>query len=240
MKSLNRWRLVLGKYAQQQLASPLSAADARIEAALDFLYSREYKGRNVREYSPTGSLDPSQLEVPTWLNEVRELFPRETVEVIEKHALDRYGLSELVTDKEVLEKLTPNMDLLKTLLTFRGSLSQQVPGTARRIIQQVVEEIKRKLEAEVRRAFSGRINRFRHSPQKVAQNLLQLRSREHVDHMNHTLRKFLRVFRDVGASICRQGVIQQGSETLRVSYPVGDLALDRDCLKISRGFLKNE
>src|SRR4051812_30600036 len=43
-----------------------------------------------RARSPAGwSLDPSQLNVPTWLGEVRDLFPRDVVEVIEKHALDR-------------------------------------------------------------------------------------------------------------------------------------------------------
>jgi Mg-chelatase subunit ChlD len=60
--------------------------------------------------------------------------------------------------------------LLKTLLTFRGQLQGEVLQTARRIIRQVVEEIKRRLETEIRRALSGRLNRFRHSPQKAAQN----------------------------------------------------------------------
>jgi Mg-chelatase subunit ChlD len=170
VNTLSRWRLVLGRFSEKQLNAPLSGREARMEAALDFLYSREYKGRGVRDRPQAGSLDPSQLNVPTWLGEVRDLFPRDVVEVIEKHALDRYGLTELVTDKETLEKLEPNMELLKTLLTFRGHLQGEVLHTARRIIRQVVEEIKRKLEAEVRRALSGRLNRFRHSPQKAAQN----------------------------------------------------------------------
>ncbi len=173
--TLTRWRLVLGRFAEKKLGGSLSPQQGRMEAALDFLYSREYKGRGVREPNKPegpqpGSLDPSQLNVPTWLGEVRELFPQETVEVIEKHALDRYGMTELVTDKQTLEKLEPNMDLLKTLLTFRGHLQGDVLNTARRIIRQVIEEIKRKLEPEVRRALAGRLNRFRHSPQKAAQN----------------------------------------------------------------------
>ncbi len=168
--TMARWRLILGKFSQKRLSIPLGAGTARMEAALDFLYSREYEGRGVRGRGQAGSLDPSQLTIPTWLSEVRELFPRETVEIIEKHALGRYGLTELVTDKETLEKMQPNMDLLKTLLTFRGHLQGEVLATARRIIRQVVEEIKRKLEPEVRRALAGRLNRFRHSPQKIAQN----------------------------------------------------------------------
>ena len=170
--TLARWRLVLGKYARDQIAVGLSLEQQRIENALDFLYSREYEGRGVREEKDrTGTLDPSQLTVPRWLSEVRELFPKDTVALIEKHALDRYGLTELVTDPEILRRLEPNFDLLKMLLTFRGHLKGEVLNEARRVIRNVVEEIKQRLATEVRRAFSGRRNRFQHSNLKMAQNL---------------------------------------------------------------------
>lgn len=173
--TLARWRLVLGKYAKDRIHAGMSAEQMRMEDALDFLYSREYCGRGMRdendEKSPEGSLDPSQLNVPRWLSEVRELFPKETVAIIEKHALDRYGLTELVTDPEILRRLEPNFELLKMLLTFRGHLKGEVLNEARRVIRVVVDEIKQRLETEIRQAFSGRSNRFRHSNVKVAQNL---------------------------------------------------------------------
>jgi Mg-chelatase subunit ChlD len=173
--NLARWRLVLGKYARDQINVDMSPAERRIECALDFLYSREYGGRGVRDEQPSadrsGSLDPSQLTIPHWLNEVRELFPKETVAVIEKHALERYNLTELVTDPEILRRLEPNFELLKMLLTFRGHLQGEVLNEARRVIRSVVEEIKLRLATEVRRAFSGRRNRFQHSNLKLAQNL---------------------------------------------------------------------
>ena len=170
MNALSRWRLVLGRFAQDRLDTPLSAHEARMEAALDFLYSRAYAGRGVRGHERGSSLDESQLNVPTWLGEVRELFPRDVVEVIEQHALERYGLVELLTDRETLEGLEPNMQLLKTLLTFRGHLHGDVLDTARRIIRTVVDELTRTLEAEVRRALAGRVSRFRHSPHKAARD----------------------------------------------------------------------
>jgi len=174
--TLARWRLVLGQYAKDQLDVGLTAEQQRIENALDFLYSREYRGRGVRGEQDrsgprTAGLDPSQLTVPRWLSEVRALFPKETVAIIEKHALDRYGLTELVTDPEILRRLEPNFELLKMLLTFRGNLQGEVLNEARRVIRNVVEEIKQRLASEVRRAFSGRRNRFRHSNIKIAQNL---------------------------------------------------------------------
>lgn len=177
MDTLPRWRLVLGRYAKDGLGgASLSGQQLRMEQALDFLYSREYRGRGMRDNDPRGgdregTLDPTQLTIPHWLSEVRELFPRETVEVIEKHALDRYGLTELVTDPEVLRKLEPNMDLARVLLTFRGQMKGRVLGEARRVIRQVVEEIRRRIERDVKNAFAGKIDRFRRSRLKVAQNL---------------------------------------------------------------------
>ena len=171
--TLARWRLVLGKYARDQINPGLSVEQQRIENALDFLYSREYKGRGVRDAEDlgSGSLDPTQLTIPRWLSEVRELFPKETVAVIEKHALDRYNLTELVTDPEILRRLEPSFELVKILLTFRGHLEGEVLNEARRVIRSVIEEIKQRLMTEVHRAFSGRRNRFQHSNVKIAQNL---------------------------------------------------------------------
>ncbi len=178
-KNLIRWRHILGKFAQDQLPCQMSVDESRIEAALDFLYGKEYKGRGIRgdngDKSDTkkqpGSQDPSQLNVPSWIAEVRELFPKETVEIIEKHALDRYEMTELVTDPEVLEKLEPNMDLLKTILSFRGMMKGEVLQVARRIIRSVVEDIKKRMASEVRQVLFGKLNRSQHSPLKVAQNL---------------------------------------------------------------------
>ena len=168
---LKRWRLVLGRYAQERMPVGMSEQELRMQQALDYLYSREYHGRGVREEKREGSLDPSVISVPHWLAEVRELFPKETVERIEKHALDRFGMTELVTDSETLARLEPSMDLLKVILSFKSQMKGKVLEEARRVIRKVVNEIKRKLESEIRASLSGRLNRFRHSRMKVAQNL---------------------------------------------------------------------
>lgn len=175
MSTVERWRLVLGKYAQRLEGATgpgtgLGGETARMDAALEYLYGREYQGRGLRKEVGPGSLDASQLTLVNWLGEVRELFPRDTAEVIEKHALDRYGLTELVTDPQTLERLEPNQQLLRTLLSLRGHLHGEVLHVARRIIRHVIEEIRRQLEPDVRRAMSGRLNRHRHSPLQIAQN----------------------------------------------------------------------
>ncbi|MEM9554242.1 MAG: VWA domain-containing protein [Acidobacteriota bacterium] len=176
-EALARWRLLLGRYAQERLETPLRGEQARVDRALDFLYGREHAGRGVRRgrsggaAGRGGTLDPTQLDVPEWLAEVRRLFPRPVLEVLERDALQRYDLQELVTDPETLTRLEPNLALVQTLMSFRGRLGGRVLDEARRIIHQVVDELTRRLEQEIRRAFSGRIDRFRQSRLKVAQNL---------------------------------------------------------------------
>ncbi len=185
MSTAERWRLVLGRYAQEQLPAGTGERFQRLDAALDFLYGREYAGRGTREHGGTdgggsgggtgtagggGGSGASTPALLTWLGEVRQLFPRETVEVIEKHALDRYGLTELVTDPQTLDRLEPNEDLLRTLLTLKEHLSPAVLPVARRVIAQVVAELTRRLSAEVRAAMSGRLSQNRHSPVPIAAN----------------------------------------------------------------------
>ena len=182
--ALARWRLVLGRFSEGRLGEPgagVPGAGApggdryrRIDRALEFLYGREYAGRGARGENPkvrTGGLGASVLSVPGWLRDVRELFPRETVEIIERHALERYGMTEMVTDEETLRKLEPSHDLLKAVLSFRHLMAPKVLDVARLLVKRIVEDLRRRLEKDVRRAFWGRINRQRRSPLKVARNL---------------------------------------------------------------------
>lgn len=166
--TVERWRLVLGRYSAQQLGSAApGTGEARMAEALDYLYGREYEGRGVR---PEGGLEASSPTLLRWLGEVRELFPRETAEVVEKHALDRYGLTELVSDPKTLARLEPSEQLLKTLLALRGHLAGEVLVVARRIIRAVVDDLRRRLEMDVRRSLAGRLSQQRHSPVPVAAN----------------------------------------------------------------------
>ncbi len=176
IEALRRWRLVLGRFAERELGpidDTAGSQHGRMDRVLEYLYGREYTGRGVRrrDSGRSGGLGPSLLVLPEWLAEVRELFPRETIEVVERHALDRYGMTELVTDREVLERLEPNYELLKAVLTFRGMMHGEVLEAARRVVRHVVEDLRRRLAKEVKQALWGRLNRQRRSLLKVAKNL---------------------------------------------------------------------
>ena len=172
--TLQRWRLVLGRFSEDRVGGTGAGHNARMERVLDRLYGREYEGRGLRddggEGREGGNAD-SVLSVPDWIGEVRELFPTPAIEVIEKHALDRYGMTELVTDPETLRKLEPSYELLKSVLAFKGMMKGEVLEVARSIIRRVVEELQRRLATEVRRTLWGKLSRRHRSPQKVMANL---------------------------------------------------------------------
>ena len=94
---LERWRLVLGSAAEGALGSgALGGSAARQDAALDWLYGRDPElGRRGERAAGSG---PSPLTAVDWLDEIHELFPRAVVERLERDAVERYDIHEIVTD----------------------------------------------------------------------------------------------------------------------------------------------
>ncbi|MET3914096.1 Mg-chelatase subunit ChlD [Variovorax sp. OAS795] len=171
-ETLRRWRLILGRYAAQPLAQTrFSAGDWKLDQALEYLYGREYEGRGLagRSGGP-GSLDPSQLRAVDWLNRSRKLFPQEVFERMQTQAIDRYQLTDLLSDPAVLRSLDATPGLAKALLGMRGRLSGQMRDAVREVIQKTVDEITRKLRNDFVNALVGRRNRMRRSHIKSAQN----------------------------------------------------------------------
>ena len=102
MSGVERWRLVLGRYCRSGTSVRPRGGQRRGPDGGGPRLPLRPRVRGTRTCGPTTSgragSEDSHPHLVTWLGEVRELFPRETAEVIEKHALDRYGLTELVTD----------------------------------------------------------------------------------------------------------------------------------------------
>ncbi|WPP39652.1 VWA domain-containing protein [Paenibacillus hunanensis] len=178
-QTLNRWRLLLGEAAEESLREAGGGSyDAdhfqyqELDEVLGYLYDREYgEAQGYRERGRGGGRGDSQLTVPRWLDHVRRLFPSETVEILEKQALDRYGLSEILFDKKVLESMEPNMALLKNIMQFKGRMKGEILRSAREIVRQVVEQLRRQLEQEVRASIIGKRNRYTASRTRSLRNL---------------------------------------------------------------------
>lgn len=166
--ALRRWRLVLGRYAENGLNRPqLSQAELRCDGALGYLYDRELTSRGLKRH---GSLDPSQLTALGWLAEIRDLFPASVCETIQSHALERYGMTELLKDPELFSGIAPSTQLLGALMSMKGRADPAVQAQIRTLAKRVVEDIMRRLKPYVTSALAGTRNRFATSPMKSMRN----------------------------------------------------------------------
>ena len=80
-------------------------------------------------------------------------------------------MTELLTDKKVLEQIQPDMNLLKTVLQLKHLMKGEVLETAKIIAQKVADQLREKLENDIRRSILGRIDRNSSSPVHSARNL---------------------------------------------------------------------
>lgn len=176
--SLLRWRLALGSEAEQVaggcgLGGLGSAAGdavglggerlADFDKAMGFVYG-DGGGK-------AGGSGPSRPYIPTWLANLREFFSQEVVALVQKDAIERKDMKALLFEPETLALLDRNVELVATLVSAKGMVPAKAKAMARQIVQEVVDELRKKLESQVRTAVFGALRRDRHSPLQVMRNL---------------------------------------------------------------------
>ncbi|WP_045743153.1 VWA domain-containing protein [Actinoplanes rectilineatus] len=160
---LERWRLILGAPAAGGLGE-LTGDAAGQDAALSWLYGRdeELTRRDIRR---DGGPGPSRLTTVDWLDGITRLFPKETVERLQRDAVERYEINDIVTDPAVLERIEPNPALLRAVLRTKHLMNPEVLRLARRLVDTVVRDLVARLATEMRQSFSGararRASRFK-------------------------------------------------------------------------------
>lgn len=155
-ESLIRWRLVLGASSAEALddCSGIGPEDLARDAALSWLYERD-TALEERDIRRTADHKASQLSVPDWINDIHRLFPKETIERLERDAVEEFQIHEVVTNPDVLARIEPSETLLRAVLLTKHLMNQDVLAMARELVRKVVRELMQKLAVEVRRAFAG-------------------------------------------------------------------------------------
>lgn len=164
---LVRWRLLLGEAAQGSMGC-LGGEALAADAALEWLYGRD-PDLQARGERHAGS-EESVLSTPDWINAIHELFPKEVIERLEQDAVERFGIDEVVTNLEVLERIEPSETLLRAVLHTKHLMNPDVLAAARKLVAEVVRRIMEKLATQVRQAFGGVRDRRRRSRIAIASN----------------------------------------------------------------------
>ena len=176
--AVRRWRMVLGRYAQSAL--PRHPEDAGLDGTLGYLYDREYTERGHRlsdsgaanrdGVGRGGGLDASALRAVDWLDGARRLFPASTIERLERDALTRYGLSDLLADPDAVDSIRTSPELGAALLRVKGTISPALADGLRMLIARIVTDILQRLRRPMTTALTGARQRHRRSPHASARN----------------------------------------------------------------------
>ncbi len=178
-----RWRLILGKRVEDQLAGgrataglcgkgdpTLSREMQEMDGALGAVYDVEEEQPEQRGKRGAG-LGASRPKVSTWLGDVRKYFERDVVAVIQQDAIEKKGWKQLLFEPESLSQVTPSVELVGTLMSLKGLIPDKAKEAAREVIRTVVEEIKKRMQSELERAVRGALDRSRHQPIPSLPNL---------------------------------------------------------------------
>jgi len=172
--ALLRWRLAVGPGAEKaepsldltHLGGAAAAAGVdegelgELDDALSFLYDeRKAGGGGSRPY------------MPKWLSSLRRFFSQDVVALVQKDAIERQGLTQLLFEPETLPYLEKNVDLVTTLVSAKGLIPDQAKETARQIVREVVEELRKKLESAVKTAVLGALRKDQTTPLRIARNI---------------------------------------------------------------------
>jgi hypothetical protein len=97
--------------------------------------------------------------VARWLGDIRTYFPSTVVQVMQRDAIDRLNLRQLLLEPEMLSSVEPDVHLVSTLLSLNGLLPERSKATARQVVGQLVAEIERRIANRTRAAVAGALNR---------------------------------------------------------------------------------
>ena len=164
---IQRWRLILGQESQDRFDQMGDAALTReqdlMDQALAAIYNRTESGGFGTQGGGAGK-GPSNPQISKWLGDVRSLFDKELVTVIQGDAMNRCGLKQLLFEPELLEQVEPDINLASTILMLKEQIPKRSKESVRVFIQKIVEEINKLLEQDIKRAVTAAVNRRKHSP----------------------------------------------------------------------------
>ncbi|MFJ3295352.1 VWA domain-containing protein [Streptomyces bacillaris] len=157
---MRRWRMVLGADSAEATGCTLTGQDVAMDGALEALYGGGGKRPGGRGGGGrSAGLGASAPSVARWLGDIRTYFPSSVVQVMQRDAIDRLGLSTLLLEPEMLEAVEADVHLVGTLLSLNKAMPETTKETARAVVRKVVEDLEKRLESRTRATLTGALDR---------------------------------------------------------------------------------
>ncbi|WP_416069438.1 VWA domain-containing protein [Streptomyces sp. PA03-2a] len=156
---LRRWRMVLGGDSAESTGCTLTGRDAAMDGALNALYGGGGGPGGRGGSDRSAGLGGSAPSVARWLGDIRTYFPSSVVQVMQRDAIERLGLSALLLEPEMLEAVEADVHLVGTLLSLNKAMPETTKETARAVVRKVVDDLERRLATRTRATLTGALDR---------------------------------------------------------------------------------
>ncbi|MEY2959440.1 MAG: hypothetical protein RLZZ01_2008, partial [Actinomycetota bacterium] len=158
---LRRWRLVLGGGEADGTGAELAGHDVRIDAAMSVVYDTGPGGSGAsdRPAGRSGGPGASTPRIVRWLGDIRTYFPTPVVQVMQRDAVERLRLRQLLLEPELLEAVEPDVHLVALLVELDHLLPDETRSTARQVVARVVADLERRIGERTEQAVRGALAR---------------------------------------------------------------------------------
>lgn len=166
-QKLNRWRLILGAESQKRLdgfgGTELSQEEMLMDNALNAIYN-DSNDTSSNGGGLTAGNGKSNPNIVKWLGDIRSLFDKELVVIIQNDAIERKGLKQLMFEPEILEQMEPDINLASAIMMLKDNIPKRSKESVRVFISKIVEAINKMLENDIRQSVVAALNKRNHSP----------------------------------------------------------------------------
>jgi len=152
-----RWRLAVGGEDEALQRGD----DQRLSNALTMLYGEGDGPGASGGGKGRGGLGRSAPSVARWLGDIRQFFPTPVVQVVQRDAMERLGLQQMLLEPEMLGAVEADVNLVATLVSLRNVMPAKTKAIAREVIAKVVAALMERLEQKTAEAVRGAIDRRR-------------------------------------------------------------------------------
>ena len=175
-----RWRLILGNLPREDQEVSLGQDDQLKDRVLEYLFpgdgSQPSKGRQ---------------KVKKWLKDMRQAFKKEGITYLQKTAIDKFQIHQLLLEEEFLEQAEPNVHLLAEILQLSALMDDHQKALARDMVRKIVQEIERKLRMpmvqKVKSGLRRQIHRRQHHQTDIHWNKTILANLKNYQKDFHTI-----------------------------------------------------
>lgn len=144
-----KWRLILGPDSDPESLEELDSDIKNIDSSLSLLYDK----------TENNLLRRSRVKLNEWLGDIRNLFPRDKTIFLQKEAIEKFKINELLFEEETFSNLTPDLELIKTILNLKDQIPDERLEDVKSLVKEFAADIERKIAWNIQNSVYSNLSK---------------------------------------------------------------------------------